>query len=339
MDCQGFPAESYGLYALGNPLEEDREAIDEHVAINCLTCMEELSQYRVLWTRIGSVTPLAHPSRNLRTRVIRSVGGRASWWAAPLPALAAACALILAFVGGWVWQKPNTQIAFSPVYQVNIPAPAPPAIVETVIKQVPVPEVRTEVKTEVRTVDNPQQAAAIATLNQDLARERQRVAQLESQLANIKPPVDDGSARRIAELERQVAQYRVLLEAERKRADQTLLLASMVSDPSLRVVKLRATEKNRAIEGHALIAGNSRMVFYASQLPALPANRVYQLWLIRSNGQAIASAGIFTPDSSNRGAVQLRDPALLSGVTTMAVTDEPAGGSAQPTGHKWLVGS
>jgi anti-sigma-K factor RskA len=206
-------------------------------------------------------------------------------------------------------------------------------------------------RTVEKLVDNPAQAAAIATLNEDLARERQRAAELSASLetarrvlADAKP--SDDAQRRVAsltartqELERQVAQYRVLLETERKRADQTLLLASMVSDPALRVIKLRATEKSQTVEGHALIAGNSQMVFYASQLPALPPNRVYQLWLIRANGRAIASAGIFTPDGANRGTVQLKSPSLLNGVTTVAVTDEPAGGSMQPTGHKWLIGS
>jgi hypothetical protein len=339
MDCHGFPAESYGLYALGGLFDEESDEIAGHLADDCKTCVSELRQYRVLWASIGSVTPLRNPSPKLRSRVIQSVGGRVSWWSMPLPVLAGAAALFIALATGWFLHKPAPPIEFSPVYRVDIPAVPTPAPqvqtrVETVVKQVQVPVV----KTEIQTVNNPDQAVAIATLTQDLARERQRAAQLESQLANIKPP-DDGPRRRIAELERQVAQYRVLLETERKRADQTLLLASMVSDPALRVVRLRATEKDKAIEGHALIAGNSRMVFYASQLPALPSNRVYQLWLIRAKGQAIASAGIFTPDSANRGSLQLRDPGLLSGVTTIALTDEPAGGSAQPTGHKWLIGS
>jgi hypothetical protein len=254
--------------------------------------------------------------------------------------------------GSWVAfdrYKPLPTIAFSPVYRVEIPMPgaatAPEKTVETIVKQVPVEKIVE------KTVDNPAQAAAIAVLNQDLTRERQRAAELTASLTSAQRALADAKAgddlqRRVAsltaraqELERQVAQYRVLLETERKRGDQTLLLASMVSDPSLRVVKLRATEKSQTVEGHALIAGNSQMVFYASQLPALPSNRVYQLWLIRANGQAIASAGIFAPDSSRRGALQLKDPALLQGVTTIALTDEPAGGSMQPTGHKWLIGS
>ncbi len=353
MKCDGLPAEDYGLYVLGSLEAPARDEIAAHLAAACETCVAEVARYRMLWPAVGMAAPEVKPSRKLRARVIQSVGGQASWWPMQVPAMAgAAAALALAVAGGWYLAErraPVATIAYSPVYRVEIPtpgAPHPPAV-ETVIKEVPV----TVEKTVEKTVDNPAQAAAIAALNQDLARERQRTAELSASLDSAQKSLAEakrgGDAQtrvasltaRTQELERQVAQYRVLLETERKRADQSLLLASMVSDPALRVIKLRATEKNQTVEGHALIAGNAQMVFYASQLPALPANRVYQLWLIRSNGQAIASAGIFTPDGASRGTVQLRNPALLNGVTTVAVTDEPAGGSMQPTGHKWLIGS
>jgi hypothetical protein len=350
MTCNGFQAEEYAFYVLGNLDGYQYEAIAEHLAANCEYCAAELSQYGGLWSAVGASTPLVNPSRQLRSRIIQSVGGRASWWTMPLPVLAGATAFL--FVGGWFILRPPVPVpslAFSPTYRVELPAPgvAPPTPVQTIVKQVPVPVEKIIEKT----VDNPAQAAAIAVLNQDLARERQRTTELSSSLASAQRalaearPANDQQRQvasltaRTQELERQVAQYRILLETERKRADQSLLLASMVSDPALRVIKLRATEKNQTMEGHALIAGNSRMVFYASKLPALPSNRVYQLWLIRANGQPIASAGIFTPDGTNRGALQLKDPALLSGVTTVAVTDEPAGGSMLPTGRKWLIGS
>jgi anti-sigma-K factor RskA len=353
MNCLGFPAEDYGLYVLGSLDAAQRDEIAEHLAANCPICEAEVAQYQVLWCAVGASAPPVNPSRKLRRRVIQSVGGTTRWWMMPLPSLAGAAALVLAVAGGWVWlerRAPVANIAFSPVYKVEISAPgAPPtAVLQTVVKEVPGASTERIIEKQ---VDNPAQAAAIAVLNQDLARERQRVTELSTNLAAAQRALSNSTRQpdnnktiaaltaRAQELERQVAQYRVLLEAERKRGDQNLLLASMMNDPDLRVIKLRATEKNQAVEGHAIIGGNAQMVFYASKLPALPINRVYQLWLIRSNGQAIVSAGIFTPDSANRGVVQLRDTRLLSGVTTVAVTDEPAGGSTQPTGHKWMVGS
>ena len=77
------------------------------------------------------------------------------------------------------------------------------------------------------------------------------------------------------------------------------------------------------------------MVFYASNLPALPPGRTYQLWLLRGRKPAIASGGTFAGD----GFVEVEDKTLISDLRGLAVTEEPSGGSAGPTGHKILVGA
>jgi len=93
------------------------------------------------------------------------------------------------------------------------------------------------------------------------------------------------------------------------------------------------------MQGHALIAGDSQLVFFGSQLPALPAGRTYQLWVLRSKGPAIVSAGTFNPNGGRQAMLQFGERALLSNITALAITDEPAGGSVLPTGHKWMIGS
>jgi hypothetical protein len=340
MECQGFQPEEYGMYALGALAPAEAALIADHLNADCPVCLDGLRVSSRLWTAVGAATAIVQPARSLRRRVIQSVQrAHYSWFWQPWPALGALSLIAIAwFVGSRTAQLP--QIAFSPVYEVRVPPPVPaplPPQVETPARTLPPQVVTREVIKEVpkeviREVVVPDPAVVAA-----LEQERRRSAQLQAQLASPKP-VDDTAQRRIADLERQVTQYRVLLDLQKRSLDQNLQLASMLSDPSLRVIKLRGTEKGKQIEGHALIAAGGQMAFYASQLPPLPANRTYQLWLIRSNGQAIASAGTFTPDSSSHAVVQLRDPSRLSAVTSMAVTDEPAGGSAQPTGHKWMIG-
>jgi hypothetical protein len=364
MKCGGFPEENYCFYTLGSLEEPETEDIRGHLSAGCTTCHTEVAAHHRLWFAIAIATPSMGPRRMLRDRVVASVGGGMAWWRQPLRMLAAVAMLLLSVTGGLMFnlrRPPSPPIAFSPVYTAPVPAES---------NRVPgVPESKPEVviRNVEKIVSDPTQAQAIAALNQDLAKERARAAQLDADLtqqrtlvaaaqraaqdseqkylAAVKSAGDEAQRKLAAltaqtkELERQVAAYRVLLETQRNRLDQNLMLASMVSDPQLRVVKMRATEKGKTVEGHALIAGGSQLAFYASQLPALPPDRVYQLWLIRSNGKAIASAGLFSPDAASRAALQLRDPVLLSGVTTLAVTDEPAGGSTLPTGHKWLIGS
>jgi anti-sigma-K factor RskA len=81
-------------------------------------------------------------------------------------------------------------------------------------------------------------------------------------------------------------------------------------------------------EGHAtLVVSRSRnqAVLLASDLPALDAGHVYQVWLIGSHGAR--SAGLMTSEASQRMLVA----ELPSDVDRIGITVEPAGGSAGPT--------
>jgi anti-sigma-K factor RskA len=78
-----------------------------------------------------------------------------------------------------------------------------------------------------------------------------------------------------------------------------------------------------------------RIVLTAHDLPPAPAGRTYQLWGI-ADGQPV-SLGVFDTDTAGRATVEFNvDPALRFQVG--AVTDEPAGGSPQPTTTPFLVG-
>jgi len=78
-------------------------------------------------------------------------------------------------------------------------------------------------------------------------------------------------------------------------------------------------------------------VFLASNLPELPPQKTYELWLIPTNGAPIP-AGLFRPDAHGSAAVV--KPPLPSGVEakTFAITVEPGSGSAAPTSTPVMVG-
>ena len=78
------------------------------------------------------------------------------------------------------------------------------------------------------------------------------------------------------------------------------------------------------------------MVFTASNLPALPAGRVYQVWVVTA--QAPISAGLLTPDPAGTGQTFFSTPADIPPPAAVAVTIEPAGGVPAPTGDMYLVG-
>ncbi len=80
----------------------------------------------------------------------------------------------------------------------------------------------------------------------------------------------------------------------------------------------------------------NRVVISVFHLPPAPAGRTYQLWAI-ARGKAPVSVGIFNTTSDGRlVAAMAVPPGLVFQVT--AVTEEPAGGSPQPTQSPFLVG-
>jgi Anti-sigma-K factor rskA, C-terminal len=75
-------------------------------------------------------------------------------------------------------------------------------------------------------------------------------------------------------------------------------------------------------------ASRHQIVVTTRGLPALRAGKVYQLWLIGSNGNRIRSEGLLVLHNGRTG------PVLISGVLSgdiFGITLEPAGGTVQPT--------
>jgi anti-sigma factor RsiW len=76
-------------------------------------------------------------------------------------------------------------------------------------------------------------------------------------------------------------------------------------------------------------ASRHQIVVTTRGLPALRVGKVYQLWLIGSNGNRIRSEGLLALHNGQTG------PVLISGVLPgdiLGITLEPAGGAVQPTG-------
>jgi len=74
---------------------------------------------------------------------------------------------------------------------------------------------------------------------------------------------------------------------------------------------------------------------FVVKLPQLQPGRTYQLWRIQGN-QAPQSAGLFSIDTQGFGTFDVPQP--LQPGDTMAVTDEPTGGSPQPTTRPLIAG-
>ena len=89
----------------------------------------------------------------------------------------------------------------------------------------------------------------------------------------------------------------------------------------------------------AFMSRHSGVVFAANQLPALPAEQVYQLWVVPSGDNvAPISAGLLAPDASGHASLYFPMPGNVQVAAALAVTVEPAGGRPAPTGARVLLG-
>jgi anti-sigma-K factor RskA len=78
-------------------------------------------------------------------------------------------------------------------------------------------------------------------------------------------------------------------------------------------------------------------VLFLSNLPQLPEDSTYQLWVTREGGSPV-SGGTFTPQDDGSARLIVRTSDLAGTLTGMAITVEPAGGSTTPTGDIVLQG-
>lgn len=87
----------------------------------------------------------------------------------------------------------------------------------------------------------------------------------------------------------------------------------------------------------AYVSHKNGMVFTAEGLPAVPAGKVYQLWVI-VNSKPV-SVGVFMPDATGHVHAVMDTPAIPVMPGAVAVTLEPTGGLPQPSGAVYLAGN
>jgi len=144
---------------------------------------------------------------------------------------------------------------------------------------------------------------------------------------------------RVQNLESQVGHYRGIIDSQNKKLEQHLQMVSLLQSHNLAVMQLHTTGADSAASGVALIADDSRLAFFPANLPAAPASRTYQLWIIRDKGSEMISLGTFNGPLKDLPSLQFAGKGQLTGIRGLAVTEEPIGGSPAPTGHKLMVGT
>lgn len=147
-----------------------------------------------------------------------------------------------------------------------------------------------------------------------------------------------GSARRdIAALNSRLhISNQLVTQLRSELRSQESMLAIMTS-PESETVELAGQPAAPTAKGRVYLDRESgSAVFAAVNLPALPENKDYQLWVL--DGPRPVDAGILQLDSSGLAIRQIQDIPPEIDLSAFAVTLEPKGGLPQPTGAMYLLG-
>jgi len=149
-----------------------------------------------------------------------------------------------------------------------------------------------------------------------------------------------------------VAQRRELQGLRQRVTTATIATQTLASDlasrdslietligPQVEIVQLTATGDRPPSARMFWNRETDRWTLVGHALGAPPEGRTYQLWLITTTSATPVGAGTFAPDSSGSAVHTATYPLERDALVAIAVSEEPAGGSPQPTTQPFLVGS
>ena len=133
----------------------------------------------------------------------------------------------------------------------------------------------------------------------------------------------------LADLRRQMKIAMLQNKALQNQLELGRQITSVMMSPESMPLKLMPKDKNMPMV-HAYLHPHMGVALTADQMPAIPAARTLQLWSVPKNGKPM-SVAIFHPDSQGQIAVVAPVNMPMNEIAMLAVTEEPAGGSPQPT--------
>ncbi len=133
----------------------------------------------------------------------------------------------------------------------------------------------------------------------------------------------------LAQLRKQMKLATMQNQALQNQLDIDHMVAMIMVSPDSRSLPLTPKDKYMPVI-HAYLHPHMGMAITADEMPSLASARMLQLWFLPKSGKPV-SAAIFHPDAA--GEVALVAPVTLpwNEIAALAITDEPAGGSPQPT--------
>lgn len=149
---------------------------------------------------------------------------------------------------------------------------------------------------------------------------------LSSQLGDKEEIIDQQQAQ-ISELKTENQQQKEFLAILESRTVELVLMAGLEANPNGYGKVIWDADKQQAL-------------LQVSNLPAVPSDKDYQLWIIKNNKPV--SAGVFAvnnPDKDSFFKIEQLVESSKESTNAFAITLEPKGGVPQPTGDMYMAGN
>ena len=108
-----------------------------------------------------------------------------------------------------------------------------------------------------------------------------------------------------------------------------------LNEPSTKQVVF-GTAQAQPPRGRIFVNAQRGVLLIASNLPAPPAGKTYEMWLVPKNGAPVP-AGLFQSDSQGKAVYLRKEPFDVGAMKAVAVTLEPEAGSSAPTSGLVIV--
>lgn len=300
----------YGLYVLGSLSHEEQDQLRAHLHTGCVLCQESIQGLTEVLALLPYALPTVQVPSGLKQKLLETIQREGS--------------SISSGVQKEFQQEPRVQ----PLQQrIPIQEGKRRRFVEGSRRK---QRVLTPLFTLVATCIALLLGGYVFLLNQKLIEKQQKIRLLESQLTRQQ---EEASLFKTQLVQQQ--QETNALSSQLTVAHDTI---ATLTAPEVKTITLAGSEKNPESWGKFFLDSTKpKALFYAYNLPPIPAGKTYQLWIIKDKP---LSAGIFLIDSNGNAFFELQElPPDAEKIRAVAVTLEPAGGLPQPSGEKYLIGS
>ncbi|HZQ54229.1 MAG TPA: anti-sigma factor [Bryobacteraceae bacterium] len=316
MACNGLGAVTYDRYVLGLLDDAGRACIESHIHEGCEACLQGLHRSMNLWVVFATTLDHAEPSEDFKSRLVNIAQLSKKVLTFPndlSPAqvagmrrstlIAVTIAAIVLILGAWYAGQQSGRMDAQPVN----------AELNRLVHLFATTQV--QLHQEKEKGQAMQKALSVGGRAEAINSE----ASLQRQLSEARAEAD---------------QYKAVLTRNREAATDEADVLAVLANPNVHLVALKPSKRARGSVAYALLARNSGLIFLGSRLPYPQPNHQFQLWLFRKEQPKVISAGVFAPVGNDRTVLRFENPSLVSNLSELEVTEEPAGGSSAPTGPK-----